>query len=317
MHRASVIIPTYNRPDELSDCVQSILHQTVKPQEIVVVDDGDLGTLPWRNECREAGIRYLHIHKRVPGLTESRNIGITSASGDIICFLDDDTVLFPDYIEQMLRTYEEDPDHQVGGVGGLVANTGPFTLASALRYVYNVLFLISAFRQGRVLPSGFCVDFGTTPFPLRQTTEVDFLPGGVSSYRREVFEAFSFAPKFNEIALGEDKEFSFRASRNYRLLLNPDARLYHYESPVMRPGKREGGRKFLIGHFLLFRDYVKRHWYDWLFFFYATIGYVLARTIIMLVSLDKREAQHVRGVLDALKTILSGNVPARKGKART
>ncbi|MCD6416619.1 MAG: glycosyltransferase family 2 protein, partial [Planctomycetes bacterium] len=113
MPRASVIIPTYNRPDELSDCIYSVLRQTVKPYELVVVDDGNLESLPWRAECEAAGIRCLHVRKESPGLVASRKVGVKASSGDVIFFLDDDVELFPDYIEQILRTYEEVGDGRV------------------------------------------------------------------------------------------------------------------------------------------------------------------------------------------------------------
>ncbi|MBF0144456.1 MAG: glycosyltransferase family 2 protein, partial [Magnetococcales bacterium] len=76
MLRASIIIPTYHRPKELGDCLQSILRQTLLPFEVIVVDDGDLGGFPMREALEAAGIRCLYHKKEKPGLTASRNVGI-------------------------------------------------------------------------------------------------------------------------------------------------------------------------------------------------------------------------------------------------
>ena len=243
MRSTSVIVPTYNRPRELRVCLRSLLRQTVLPNEILVVDDGELEGIPWQNRIEAAGIRCLHIRKEVPGLTESRNIGVEKSTGDIILFFDDDVRLLPDYIERVLEVYERDPNGQVGGVGGFVVNTKRMTLPRLFRYALDLGFGISGLREGRVLRSGFCTDFGETPFPLTDRATVEFLPGAAFSFRREVFEHYAFRPGFRDVALGEDKDFTVRVGRRYRLVLQPAARIFHYESGRMRPEKREWGRK--------------------------------------------------------------------------
>ena len=119
--KTSVIIPTYNRPQDLTNCMQSILSQSVKPDEIIVVDDGDLPGFPLLNECKGAGIRCIfhkkNIKKNIRGPAASRNAGVKLSFGEIIFFLDDDVKLFPDYIEKILKVYELDQKSIIGGVG--------------------------------------------------------------------------------------------------------------------------------------------------------------------------------------------------------
>ena len=308
MPRTSVIIPTYNRPEELEDCLRSLARQTVPPDELLVVDDGNLSRIPAGDLCRQAGVECRHIHKKEPGLTESRNVGVERSGGEIVFFFDDDVVLFPDYIEKVLALYAEDDSGDLGGVGGFIVNTKPLTLPRALRYAFDVPFLVSGLREGRVLKSGFCTDFGDTPFPLRRVTPVEFLPGAAFSFRRQVLEEFSFTPGFRDVALGEDKDFTVRVSRRYRLLLHPGARLYHFESPRMRPAKRPWGCKFLTGRYLLFRDQVSESPIDRIFFFYAALGYLLARTAVLLSSMRREELDHLLGACDALHAIIAGDI---------
>ena len=116
MLKSSLIIPTYNRPKELSDCMDSVLKQTVLPDEVIIIDDGNLGEIPYEKACQNKGIHTIYYKKDTPGLTKSRNKGVELSSGDIILFLDDDVILFPDYIEQILAGYDEN----TSGVGGLV-----------------------------------------------------------------------------------------------------------------------------------------------------------------------------------------------------
>ncbi|XPV75086.1 MAG: glycosyltransferase family 2 protein [Desulfovibrio sp.] len=308
MLTSTIIIPTYNRPGDLNNCVASLLAQTRLPEEVVVVDDGDLPGFPLEAECRAAGIRCVYMQKDVPGLTESRNVGVSLATQEIIFFLDDDVVLEPEYVAEILRVYEQDKSGRIGGVGGVMANKKPLGVLQKIRRVVNILFFVSGWREGRVLPSGFCSDFGTTPFPLSGEAEVDFLDGGVCSYRHEVFDHFSFTDHYRKYGFGEDKDFSYSVSRRYTLVLTPLARLDHLESAVMRPDLRTWGRKFIMGRYLFFRKYVYTGWWSLLFFGWAVFGYTLDRLTIALLMRSGSEWDRVCGIGDAVRLIFKGGV---------
>jgi glycosyltransferase involved in cell wall biosynthesis len=309
LFNTSVIIPTYNRPTELKQCIQSILDQTVKPGELIIVDDGNLLELPLEKQCLDGEIQYIYFKKSRPGLTESRNEGIKLARGDIIFFLDDDVALFPNYIEEILNIYQEDKEEITGGVGGVIASHRPLKFKDRLRRVYNIFFLISGLNEGKLLPSGFCVNFGDTGSPIKKTTEVDFLSGGASSFRKKVFKDFSFDTKnYINYGLGEDKDFSCHVSRKYKLMINPKAKLLHFESPKMRPDKLKEGRMFIMASYIRFRQHVKKGWWSWLFFYYALSGYILARMVAVIFFPNKKKFSRLSGVFGSIKDILKGNI---------
>ncbi len=309
---ATVIIPTYHRPHELEVCLKSLLRQTLLPTEIIVVDDGHLPGPPLSAEIEKAGIAYLYLKKDKPGLTESRNAGVAAASGEIIFFLDDDVELYPEYLEKILEVYENDAREEIAGVGGKIANAKPMTFLRTLRWLVNVLFLNSGFREGKILPSGFCVDDGATPFRSNATRDVDFLSGGASSFRSWVFNDMSFTDGYRSVALGEDKDFTGRLSRRHRLVFVPAARLNHYEAPKMRPAKREWGRKIILGRYLFLKAVVGPKWWRWVCFYYALAGYLLIRLGIALVRCDASEYGHVAGIVEALGLIVRRRVPSQE-----
>lgn len=308
MLSTSIIIPTYNRPESLKKCILSILEQTVIPNEIIIIDDGNLSNIPLKNKLSQAGIDCLYVKKDVPGLTESRNIGVKVSTGEIVFFLDDDVVLFRNYLEEILKIYYHDERENIAGVGGLIANIPPLKWYEYIQNAYYIVFLNKGIKEGRVLKSGFCTELGITEFRLKHVSSVDFLSGGVCSYRRWVFEEFNFTDKYRENALGEDKDFSLRVSKKYRLLVNPLAKLFHYNSPEMRPDKRERGEKFIIGKYLTFKNLVKKRWWDWIFFYYALFGYVLLHFLMSLVLFDKSEWRRIAGIFSAMKKIWSGTI---------
>lgn len=252
MSTASLIIPTYNRVYDLENCLRSILTQTRRPEELVVVDDGALDVVPLWDDLQQAGISCKYVRKDKPGLTESRNLGVSLATKDILFFLDDDVILEPEYLAEIMKVYEYDLESGIGGVGGAMTNKPPLTLLRKIRRIWNIPFFVCGRQEGKVLPSGFGTDFGTTPYPLTTPTDVDFLDGGVSSYRKEIFREFIFTDAYRRYGFGEDKDFSYRVSRKFRLVFTPKAKLVHLESSTMRPDMRTWGRKFIIGRWLFF-----------------------------------------------------------------
>lgn len=309
---ASVIIPTYNRPKELRDCLESLLAQTVKPLEVIVVDDGDLGEHPMEEDFANAGIGYVYLKKDKPGLTESRNAGIKAASGDIIFFLDDDVILFEDYLEQILTVYREQEGF-VAGVGGLEDNKPPMRKRDYIKRIFELPFLAWGLKEGKVLPSGFCTQFGESPFPLTDIARVDFLSGGVSSFHRDIFKEFTFTDSYRDHGLGEDKDFTVGVSRRHALYLNPKARLIHLEASAMRPDGRRFARMYLMGTYMLFRRHMYKGWWSWPLFWYGVTGHVLARLIALAVFPNKGKVEKLKGLFDALGIIAGGKAPKLGG----
>lgn len=306
MLRTSLIIPTYHRPGEVANCLRSVLAQTVAPGEVIVIDDGCLEEVPFAEQFADRRIPLLYRRKEPPGLTASRNLGISLAGGDILFFLDDDVVLRADYLERMLAVFERDPEGKIGGVGGRILNTKPVTGSRLLLYWLERLFLLSGPVEGTVLPSGFCVDYGECPRPLMQESDVDFLPGGVVAYRRQVCERFRFSSEYTGYGQGEDKDFSMRVGRSYRLVTTPAAALYHYESPKMRFDAREKGREYVLGRYRFFRDFQRPKGIGWQVFFYALVGYFLKRLVVLGATGDRRrEWNRLSGMVDAVKNIIT------------
>ncbi|MEW6428591.1 MAG: glycosyltransferase [Thermodesulfobacteriota bacterium] len=310
MLRTSLIIPTYHRPGELSECLRSVLEQTHPPDELIIIDDGCLEGVPHGEEFARRSIPVRYHRKDTPGLTASRNLGIDLASGDLLFFLDDDVVLFPDYLERMLAVFVADGQGRVGGVGGRIVNTKPVTGGRLLLHWFERAFLLSGPVEGRVLASGFCVDYGECPQPLERQEEVDFLPGGVVAYRRQVCDRFRFSESYTGYGQGEDKDFSMRVGREFVLLSTPTAKLYHNESPKMRFDARAKGREYVLGRYRFFRDFQRPRGIPWPVFSYALAGYFLKRFIVLCAAGDqRREWRRLVGMAEAVRSIIKGEHP--------
>lgn len=112
--KVSVIIPTYRRSEFLQRAIESVLKQSYKNIEIVIVDDNGEGTddqIKTEQSLKsvfgdDERIKYIK-NKKNSGAAVSRNNGIEYSSGDYICFLDDDDVYLPDKIEGQLKFMTE------------------------------------------------------------------------------------------------------------------------------------------------------------------------------------------------------------------
>ena len=113
--RFSIIIPVYNRRDEIRDLLDSLAAQTVKNFEVVVTEDGS--TDPCRDICEDfsSHIPVKYIFKSNEGRSIARNCSIKAAEGDYFVFFDSDCVIPPDYFEKLANSLDSDPVDCYGG----------------------------------------------------------------------------------------------------------------------------------------------------------------------------------------------------------
>jgi len=234
--RISVVISTKNRVLELRRCIGSIVSQTRIPDELVVIDAGNIKNTedffgPFRSVL---SIRYVSFPV---GLTTARNRGVLESTGEIILFLDDDTELEPDYMENLLDVFSADYQHQVGGVSGKIIESEGLHLSFRKRVRYagrkmiGRLFFLPVERDGRFQPAGFPT---TPPEDARDVMKVECLYGANMAFRREVLRKYPFDETLDGYSFMEDDDIASRVSREYTNLYTPHARLRHFESPVSR-----------------------------------------------------------------------------------
>ncbi len=107
----SVVIPNYNHTRYLSAAIESALHQTCPPLEVIVVDDGST------DECRAAvaefGARVRYVYQENQGLAGARNTGLRLARGELVGLLDADDQWMPTFAASMLALASQDPEATV------------------------------------------------------------------------------------------------------------------------------------------------------------------------------------------------------------
>ena len=129
--KVSVVIPTKNRANYLSSAIQSVLRQTFKDLEIIVVDGASTDNTKVVSKFADKRIRYVH-QKKDRGQSASRNLGIKCSRGKFIAFLDDDDLWMPTKLERQLKIISKNPKIGLVCTGALVFENNSKILGSRI-----------------------------------------------------------------------------------------------------------------------------------------------------------------------------------------
>ena len=266
----SLIVCTYQRPKALLDLLNSVDQQSLYPDQILIVDGSlDSATKEALNEREFQNLEYYMVWEQDRGLTRQRNYGIQKITEDIeiICFLDDDIILEPDYFEKLNATYTTYPE--AIGVGGYINNEVSWEESdSAAAYdefkmdgfvrklgsrnlLRKKLRLLSDKAPGVMPEFSNGLSIGFLP-PSGKTYPVEFFMGGVASYRKSLFHKINFSEYFDGYGLYEDMDFCLRASKIGQLFVNTAARVAHHHEQAGRPDKFKYGKMV-----------IRNGWYVW------------------------------------------------------
>lgn len=260
------------RPKSLLELLLSIKLQSVYPNEILIVDGSlDKETAKILSEHNFKNLEYFSVSDEHRGLTRQRNFGIskTALDSEIVCFLDDDTVLESNYFAEVIKTFQS--NHEIIGVGGVAINENKWQ-PQEINVSYNkrkyYLFEKYAYKEGlrnvarnylrlsSNLGPGKMPNYShgrTCGFPLTgKTYEVDLLIGMSMAFRKSVLDKIKFSKFFEGYGLYEDADFSLRALQFGKNMVNTNARLSHFHAPSGRPNKYKYGKMV-----------VRNGWYVW------------------------------------------------------
>ena len=205
----SIIVPVYNRPDEVDELLQSLCQQTEKDFEVIIVEDGSQKKS--KDVCeRYADILALHYYfKENSGPGQSRNYGAERAQGDWLIVLDSDVVLPDNYLAAVNSSlFALQSSLPCDAWGGPDAAHPSFTpVQKAISYSMTSFFTTGGIRGGKAKLDKF--------YPRSYNMGI----------RREVYQKLG---GFSKMRFGEDIDFSYRiVEAGYKTALIPEAWVWH------------------------------------------------------------------------------------------
>lgn len=228
----AVAIATRNRPASLARLIGSLLAQTRRPDEIIILDDGALPD-DWQAEqserCQAAGVAWTYQRKTTPGRSASRNLAGRLTERDTICFLDDDCEPAPHFLERMragLIAYGRWQPTMPAGCEAIVAVESLVIPPGTPRFGDRV--------HAALLRACGWWALARTRWPKKLGDNLRARPVlcGVCLVYRHVLRA---APFRESLTHGEDREWSVRVARFGRIARVTDAVCLHHVEPAERP----------------------------------------------------------------------------------
>ena len=133
----SIIVPVYNVEKYLKECVDSIINQTYKNLEIILIDDGSTDrSSEICDRYAKADDRILVIHQKNGGLSDARNTGLDNCSGDFIMFVDSDDKIKPETVKKMYAVLTEaGAEICICGAQQFGEKNEPFTIEEPIKYI--------------------------------------------------------------------------------------------------------------------------------------------------------------------------------------
>ena len=202
----SLIIPVYNRPDEIRELLQSLVHQTYQQEyEVVVIEDGS--QTPSEEVVRSFGdkLSISYYYKENSGPGDSRNYGMRKARGKYYIILDSDCLLPTGYLDAVNLSLQEEYVDFFGGPDTAHPEFSP--TQKAINYAMTAFLTTGGIRGNEKASGGF------------QPRSFNM---GISK------EAFDASKGFGDIHPGEDPDLSIRLwGLGFTSRLIPQARVYH------------------------------------------------------------------------------------------
>ncbi len=207
----SIIVPVYNRPDEVDELLQSLCDQKLKDFEVLIVEDGS------QRDCKAIVEKYhdrldvKYFMKPNSGPGQSRNYGAEHANGEWLIILDSDVVLPEGYLESVdnsLSSLHSPLSSKIVAFGGPDAAHPDFTpVQKAISYSMTSFFTTGGIRGGKAKLDKF--------YPRSFNMGI----------RRDVYQQLG---GFTKMRFGEDIDFSYRiVEAGYQPRLFPEAWVWH------------------------------------------------------------------------------------------
>lgn len=244
----SLVIATYKRDHILPRCINMAIHQTTPPVEIVIIDaspnwfetKNKIIDLIKELDCH-ISLRYEQANEA--SITVQRNQGIDLAKGDILFLIDDDSLMYNDCAEEIMKIYQDDVDEKILGISAMqcpippdnidieentIISTPKSTSENKVRELFKKILNT---QKTQFLPYDAEFPYREIPSNLNHLNigAIRFMTGSTMTFRRSVFLKERFSTILYRYCAGEDQDLSYRVSRHGILVNAINAKICHLE----------------------------------------------------------------------------------------
>ena len=202
----SIVIPTYNNDSQLMQCLESLASQNVDERcfEVIIVNDGGNDSLIEKISSKQNKTSIWYFYQINKGPAAARNLGVREAKGNIILFLDDDSLPRKDWLQATINAWRKNPDYD--GIGGYTASSKSDSI------LYRVNKDIFNWYLDKNVDEDHC----------------SFLSTHNAGYKKATLERVGIFDERFKNASGEDRDLSIKIVKNGgKLRLDKSIYVYH------------------------------------------------------------------------------------------
>lgn len=296
----AILVPTKDRPHKLNVLLESLAQQTAPCGRIIVIDGGE--------SVRDTVMRFAdrlpveHHLCHPPGQIRQRNMGIAllDSRTPLVGTLDDDIVLLPTAVEQMIRFWNS-REPETAGVSFNIVNL------SAEKHTWlKGLIGLTGPKPGRVLRSGR----NTAILSIESDLKTEWLCGGATVWKQHILRSFNNQERRAQWAMAEDLLFSYPIGKIYPLYVcaNAQVRHEHVFDHKIRLKHKYYGRTETLWRFAFVESHkeLSRTSFLWM-----QLGTIAARLLKGTILFEGRHIQfaigQVEGIVSGLLALLRGS----------
>ena len=312
----SVIMPTYNRANEVQETLKSLAPLSKDLLEVIISDQSK------NNETREI-IRKLnnkkikYLYSETPSITIARNLGVKylSLKTRIVCFLDDDVTLHKSYFKEILKIFNQYPN-AMASAGVDDSSYWNEKKKSLIHYVVKKIFFLGHYEmnKARIISA-----YGNTYAKnLRKVITAEWIPGVNMCYKREVFDEQRFDSNLLGYTVAEDIDFSYRLFKKCpeSIFITPRAILKHRASQVERQPTKRLAYINQVDHFYFNFKNLNRTVKEKLIFAWSLLGISLLRVFEFVMLPNKNNKLKLNYFAESLVYCLKNLAIIRAGRVR-
>lgn len=200
----SVIVPVYKVEKYLDKCVQSILAQTYRDFELILVDDGSPDSCPQMcDEYAKKDNKVRVLHKKNGGLSDARNVGTSIANGEWVTYIDSDDYVADDYLEVLNALIKKhNAEIAVTGISVFYEGETPKTQKRVKEYLYTGEKALEKMLYQDTLDTSACAML----LPIELAKQNPFPYG---KYHEDEFTTYKYYVSANKVAVTTKKQYFY------------------------------------------------------------------------------------------------------------
>lgn len=309
----SVIVVTYNRPENLKRCLESIFRQSKKASEVIVIDNSNQIN-KHKNEfvCEKYSkiLPVVVIKNDINSLTVGRNLGVQNATSDVVVFLDDDVLIGNKYLETAFQLLQQ--DETIIGVQGYIR---PLAINKSREIIHRLFFWYHHRKnQSLVLPSISAV----YPSDISGNLRCEWVSGTNQVYRKFVVDEIKWDENLHKYCDGEDLDHSYRVYLQYPkgIIMTSKLAVEHLEEDTGRVTSKELIFMREIYGWYLHKKLFARGYIDLIKFLWSRVGRLLIAMALLVKSPSRNRLDEFSSLIRAYLYVLKNRQEISKGNLK-